>query len=149
MVGYIGGSVDVPPVTDISGDGRLTIAGGGRIGRPGKGEILGKGMNEVGIMGTITMCSLVWTSQTAHCVNIWPRHKLLLVAGAEDKVNRTAYHLLELPSLVLFAGGVMRPLAVTKGQPYRACAAPDRESKQQDCSLNRCIQVGRKSADKL
>ena len=42
----------------------------------------------------------------------------------------------------------MRPLVVTKGQPYRACAAPDRESKQQDCSLNRCIQVGRKSAKK-
>ena len=42
----------------------------------------------------------------------------------------------------------MRPLAVTKGQPYRACAAPDRESKQQDCNLNRCIQVGRKFAKK-
>ena len=59
MVGYIGGSVDVPPVTDISGDGTLTIAGGGRIGRPGNGELFGKGRDEVGIMGTVMMCSLL------------------------------------------------------------------------------------------
>ena len=148
MVGYIGGSVDVLPVTDISGDGILNMAGGGRIGRPGKGEIFGKGRDEVGILGIVTMCSLLWTSQTAHCVNIWPKHKLHLVTVAGDKVNRTAYHLLELPSSVRFPGGVMRPLALTEGQPYRACAAPDTESKQQDCSLNRGIQVGRNSARK-
>ena len=88
MVGYIGGSVEVPCVIDISGGGILIIAGGGRIGRPGGGAIFGKAGDEVGIMGTVMMRNLVRTSQTDHCVNIWPRHTLLLVTGAEDRVNR-------------------------------------------------------------
>ena len=37
---------------------------------------------------------------------------------------------------------------MTKGQPYPACAAPDREAIQQDCSLIPVYQVGRESAKK-
>ena len=89
MVGYMGGSVDVPSGVDISGDGILIIAGGGGISRPGGGAIFGKAGDEVGIMGTVMMRNLVRTSQTDHCVNIWPRHRLLLVTVTEDRVNRT------------------------------------------------------------
>lgn len=89
MVGYIGGSVDVLSAVDISGDGMLITPGRGRIGRPGKGEIFGKAGDEVGIMGTVMMYTLLLTSQTDHCVNIWSRTRLLLVTGAEDRVNRT------------------------------------------------------------
>ena len=80
--------MDVPSVVDISEDGILIIAGGGGIGRPGSGAIFGKAGDEVGIMGTVMMRNLVRTSQTDRCVNIWPRHTLLLVTGAEDRVNR-------------------------------------------------------------
>ena len=96
MVGYIGRFVGVTPfvtvklsVIDISGGGILIIAGGGRICRPGKGEIFGKASDEVGSMGTFIMCTLLRTSQTAHYVNIRSRLGLLLVTGAEDRVNRT------------------------------------------------------------
>lgn len=64
MVGYIGGSVDVLSAVDISGDGMLITPGRGRIGRPGKGEIFGKAGDEVGIMGTVMMYTLLLTSQT-------------------------------------------------------------------------------------
>ena len=88
MVGYTGRSVGVTPVVDISGGGILIIAGGGRIGRPGKGEIFGKASDEVGSTGTAMMCTLLRTSQTDHCVNGWSKHRLLLVTGVEGRGNR-------------------------------------------------------------
>ena len=95
MVGYIGRFVGVTlsitvklSVVDISGGGIL-ITGGGRIGRRDKGEIFGKASDGVGSTGTVMMCTLLRTSQTDNRVNIWSRHSLLLVSGAEDRVNRT------------------------------------------------------------
>ena len=84
MVGYIGRSVGVTlsvfvrlSVIDISGGGILITAGGGRIGRPGEGGIFGKASDEVGSRGTVIMRSLLRTSQTDYCVNIWS----ILVTG--------------------------------------------------------------------
>ena len=102
MVGYIGRSVAVTlsvtvklsvivvaSVIVTSGGEILIIAGGGRIGRSGKDGIFSKARDEVGSIGTVTMCSLLRTSQTNYCVNIGSRHRLPLVTGTEDRVNTT------------------------------------------------------------
>ena len=96
MVGYMGRFVGVTPfvtvklsVIGVSDSAILIIAGGGRICRPGEGEMFGKTSDEVGSMGTFIMCTLLRTSQTDHYVNLWSSHGLLLVAGAEDRVKRT------------------------------------------------------------
>ena len=93
IVGDIGGSIEVAivklSVVLTSWGGILIIAGGGRIGRPGGGGIFGKSGDEVGRIGTFMVRTLLCTSQTDHCVNLWSRRRLHLVTGPEDRVNTT------------------------------------------------------------
>lgn len=92
IVGDIGGSVGVVIVklsVVVAPGGILIIAGGGRIGRPCEGGIFGIFSDGVGSIGIVMMRTLLWTSQTDHCVNLWSRHRLYLVTGAEDRVNTT------------------------------------------------------------
>ena len=93
IVGDMGGSVGVVvvklSVVVASGGGTLISAGKGRIGGPGEGGISGKYMDGLGSKGIAMVRTLLWTSQTDHCVNLWSRRRLHLVTGAEDRVNTT------------------------------------------------------------
>ena len=138
IVGEIGGSVGVVivklSVVVASGGGTLISAGGGRIGGPGEGGISGNCIDGLGSKGILMTRTLLWTSQTDHCVNLWSRRKASPRHWGRRQSKYNAYHLLELPSLVLFARGVLRRLAMTKGQPYRTCAVPNRKNNLEDCS---------------
>ena len=130
IVGYRGGSVGAVivklAIVVASGGAILIIAGGSRIG------ITGKSIDGVGSIGIVKTRSLLLTSQTNHCVNLWSKGYALSHDWGRRQSKYNAYHLLELLGLVLFAIGVLRQLAMTKGQPYRACAVPNRKSNQKD-----------------
>lgn len=87
IVGYRRGSVGVVivklAIVVASGGGILIIAGGSRIG------ITGKSIDGVGSIGIVKMRTLLLTSQTDYCVNLWSTHTLHLVTEAEDRVNST------------------------------------------------------------
>ena len=76
IVGEIGGSVGVViaklSVIVASGCGTL---GRGRIGGPGEGGISGNCIDGLGSKGILMTRTLLWTSQTDHCVNVWSRRK--------------------------------------------------------------------------